>query len=244
MKKIFCLYAFDCPIIVEVTIDKKYYFDYECLHPYTNIKSTYFNENDNFLVDHHSIKIILENIFCMIDLLTKESSRVMLTGVDDSNIIDARLTSLFLALLNNELHKFDHRLLSIDIIRNLPELLRYKLNSTSKREEVCEMYRLILKSKAHTVYFFKKSKTFCEVSLPYKILEFVKFGNYHDWLRNAVTDFYFSYHETKDNPAEQRLSQFNQIDNQLKLELYLKMINEKKFTYYDDLLKIWWNQRY
>lgn len=243
MKKIFCFYTFDCPIIVEVTTHKKYYFDYECLYPYTNIKSTYFNENDNFLVDNHSIKVVLEHIFCVISLLKVKSNPTSFTKHIPIMKVNKN-KDFFLALFKDVFCNFEQSVFSEDLIINLPQLLSSQQDVISENPEVCNIYDLILKSKFSNVYFYNKSKELFDTSLPPKVLKFLKFCNYHDWLRNSTTDFYFSNHETKDNPAEKRLAQFNQMSNHLKLKLYLRMINKPRFTYYDDLLKIWWNQRY
>lgn len=243
MKKIFCFYAFDCPIIVAVSTDKKYYFEYECLYPYANIKSTYFNENDNFLVDNHSIKIVLEHIFCVVSLL-KEKSYLTPLALDSSIMVIKETEDCFIALFKDVFSNFEQSVFSLDFVSNLLTLLSSQCNVVNKSLEVCNIYNLILKSKFSNVYFYTKSKVLFDTSLPPKVLKFLKFCNYHDWVRNSVTDFYFHSHEQNDNPAEKRLSQFNQMDNQLKLKLYLSMINERRFTYYDDLLKIWWSNRY
>lgn len=243
MKKIFCFYAFDCPVIIEVTTDKKYFFDYECLYPFTNIKSTYFNENDNFLIDNHSIKVVLEHIFCVISLLKVKLNPTPSTKL--SSLMKVNKTKdFFLALFKDVFLNFEQSVFSEDLIINLPQLLNSQHDIISENPEVCNIYNLILKSKFSNVYFYTKANVLFDTSLPPKVLKFLKFCNYHDWVRNSVTDFYFHSHEQNDNPAEKRLSQFNQMDNQLKLKLYLSMINERRFTYYDDLLKIWWSNRY
>ncbi|PQA95345.1 hypothetical protein SAMN05421796_11291 [Chryseobacterium piscicola] len=242
MKKIFCFYAFDCPIIVEVTTDKKYYFDYECLYPYTNIKSTYFNENDNFLVDNHSIKVVLEHIFCVVGLLTVKSNSTSSTKLSSIMAVNKN-KDCFPALFMDVFCHFEQSVFSKDLIGNLSQLLNSQRDIISENPEVCHIYNIILKSKFSNVHFYTKSKVLFDTSLPPKVLKFLKFCNYHDWVRNSVTDFYFHNHE-QNNSDEQRLSHFNQMENQLKLKLYLSMINERRFTYYDDLLKIWWSHRY
>jgi len=244
-ERLFCFYVQDQLVVVQVTGLKRYYFDYKCLYPYTGVFSTYFNETENFISDNRKVKFYLENIFGIVKLVFSKSfseSIELNRTVSQEDFVSVKRVN---GLNSETFNEFDGTVVS----RELGLYLRavgasVSIETLNRFEEVSCVYDLILKSKIFSVHFFYKSRILFDNSTSYKTLGLIKFCNPQNLLKKYLTDFYFSEGQQTICSSEVRISSFNMIDDKIKLQLYLRMINTKSVIYYDDLLKIWWQNRY
>lgn len=229
MKKIFCFYVNNCPFVVKVSMEGKHSFDYECLYPFTGIKSTYFNEEFDFFKRQGLIKICIESVFHTIQHLKEtesESSKSRISYLKN-------LEGLHSVVLSKDLYET----IQNNILAN--NQLTY-IKKIDCAEEIIYLYEIIFNSTIKKVNFY----TDADIHLASENLEEMKIANYKEWLRQCVTCFYFIRNHSKEPTDTFRNRLFWKMASQKKLSMLQKKINSNNESYFDDLLQIWWQNRY
>ena len=229
MQKIFCFYVNSCPFVVKILMEDKHSFDYECLYPFTGIKSTYFNEDFDFFKRQGLIKICIESVFHTIQHLKEiesESSKTRISYLKN-------LEGLHSVVLSKDLYET----IQNNILAN--NQLTY-IKKIDCAEEIIYLYEIIFNSTIKEANFY----TDTHKHLTSENLEEMKTVNYKEWLRQCITDFYFIKNYSKQPTDTFRNILFGKITSQKKLNMFQKKINSSSESYFDDLLQIWWQNRY
>lgn len=226
MEKIFCFHINDCPIIVRVSVEKKYHFSFECLYPFLCINSSYFNENYDFFKDFNVIRTCLYHIFkTLINLQRLESENV---GQKDK-----------IGYLRN-LDLETSKIISYDLCKSLCRTILssnqlFYIRKTDKTKELISLFSILHNSGLRDMIFFIDSD---KCYLDYDV-DSLKEENFSEWLRLLLTEFYFSKRDITNIPTYSRIELFNKMSHGNKLKMYKIHRNTKAFMYFDDLLKSW-----
>lgn len=210
-------------------MEGKHSFDYECLYPFAGIKSTYFNEDFDFFKNQRKIKICLESVFHTIHRLKEiesENSKIRINYLKN-------LEGIHAVVLSKDLFEYLE-----NIILTHHHLICIK--KTEGIEESSYLYETIYDSTIKDINFYTDSNKL----LTSENLEIIKKENFQEWLRQFLTEFYFIRNYNTEPSNHYRNLLFAEITGQKKLSMFKKKINTNNESYFDDLLQLWWQNRY
>lgn len=256
MNKIFCFYIKDEPIIVQCKSDKPYYFDYECLYPFEGVQSTFYSENFDFQEDSFSVKVILENIFWVYNFLSEQSKIFVKESMGDISKYFGREEFIrrHMWYINHYLCPVNTKVLSSELVEDVKNnfynvyvrepLTFLDLRDCNREEPVLQIFRLLYESAYNHVCFFHKSESLFDTKAFHHQISYVKNTKWVEILREYLTSYYFSDCQNKVNAEDERMKTFNDLHNHVKLQLFQAITTSSTVTYFDDLLKRWWQIRY
>lgn len=256
MNKIFCFYIKNQPIIVQCMSDKYYYFDFQCIYPFEGVASTFYSEGYNFQEDYISVKVILENIFWAYNYLSEQTKIFTKENMGDTSKYFGREEFIrrHMWYIEHYLKPVDRTMLSKELIEDIKNnfynvyarkpLTFFDSRNKSLEEPVLQIFRILYESRYNHICIFHKSEVLFDIETFHRQINYVASNEWTGRLRKLITDYYFSENQNLANVESERVKRFNSLNNQTKLELFQSITTTSRVTYYDDLLKRWWQLRY